>query len=80
MIQKSQVYFKKSYRFKIYIQIQEHLLQDFESVSDQFMILDIKGLRIFVKKFLWYLLLFFTISTFISTSISIYLHLCTATS
>ena len=77
MIQKSQVYFKKSYRFKIYNQIQEHLLQEFESVSDHFMILDIKGLRIFVKKFLWYLLLFFTI---MSTSISIHLHLCTATS
>lgn len=77
MIQESRVYFKKSYRFKIYNQIQEHLLQDFESVSDHFMILDIKGLRIFVKKFLWYLLLFFTI---MSTSISIHLHLCTATS
>ena len=80
MIQNSQVYFKKSCRFKIYNQIQEHLLRHFESVSDHFMILDIKGLRIFIKKFLWYLLLLFTISTFTSTSISIHLHLCTATS
>ena len=64
LLQNGHAHFKESCRFKIYYQIQDHLLYYFKRVSDQFGILGIKVLRIFLKNFSCYLSLFFTISTF----------------
>ena len=51
MLQNGQTHFKKSHIFKIYYQMEDHLLYDFESMSDHFGILGVKGLRIFLKTF-----------------------------
>ena len=50
MPQNGCAHFKESCRFKIYYQMQNHLLQNFENVSNHFGILGFKGFRIFVKK------------------------------
>ena len=60
MLQNRHTHFTKSSRFKIYYQIQDHSLYDFESVSDLFGFLGIKGLRIFLKKiFMEYFVVFY---------------------
>ena len=43
MLQNGHIYFKKSCRFNICYQTQDHLLQDFENVSNHFGILGIEG-------------------------------------
>ena len=51
MLQNGHTHFKKSCKFTIYYQIQDHFLQDFENLSDHFGILGIKGSRAFLKNF-----------------------------
>ena len=70
---------KRCRRYKINYHIQHHLLQDFESVSDHLGILGIKELRIFLKRFSWNLLLFFTISKYFNIfSVSLHLYISIA--
>ena len=78
MLKNGRRHFKKSCRFKIYYQMQDCLLEDFENVFNHFVFLGIKSSRIFLKRFSWNLLLFFTISTFKLTSVSIHLYICTS--
>ena len=66
--------FEKSWRIKIYFQMQDHLLKVFENLSDHFGILGIKELSIFIKNFSRNLL-FFTTSSFKFTSVSVYLYI-----